>query len=604
MSSLQLHPTIVEVTARIIARSKETRKDYLARMSVARNQGRSRNRLSCHNLAHGIAACAESEKAQLRSAVGVNLGIVTAYNDMLSAHQPLAEYPSVIKMAARMEGCTAQVAGGVPAMCDGVTQGRPGMELSLFSRDVIALSTAVALSHDMFDAALCLGTCDKIVPGLLIGALSFGHLPLVMIPAGPMPSGLSNRERARARELFAQGKLDREGLLEAEVKSFHGPGTCTFFGTANSNQMLMEVMGLHVPGTAFINPGDPLRRALTLAATKRAIEMVRSQHGGACHTVDERAIVNGIVGLMATGGSTNHALHLPAIARAAGIVIDWDDFADISRVTPLLARIYPNGSADVNHFHAAGGMGFVVRELLNVGLLHPDIETVVGTDMEAYAAEPYLMDGALLWRAAPANSLDRDVLRSVVDPFATEGGLRILKGNLGRAIMKISAVAPEHRVVRAPVAIFGDQADCVAAFKRGELDRDVVVVVRYQGPKANGMPELHDLVPVLSVLLNRGFKVGLVTDGRMSGASGKVASAIHVTPEALNGGPIGLLCDGDVVCLDGERGIIEVEVDSRQLQSRQRPTHHDSGYGWGRELFTNFRRVAASAEQGAGVLGA
>jgi len=437
----------------------------------------------------------------------------------------------------------------------------------------------------------------------VMGALAFGHLPLVMVPAGPMTSGAPNKAMAQARELFAQGKIDREALLEVESKSFHGPGTCTFFGTANSNQMLMEVMGLHVPGTAFINPGTLLRTALTKAAAKCAIALVRAQHGGSCQTVDERAIVNGIVGLMATGGSTNHALHLPAIARAAGILIDWDDFADISRVTPLMARIYPNGSADVNHFHAAGGMAFVVRELLRAGLLNQAIQTVAGVGLEAYAQEPWLNDGVLAWRAAPPKSLDNEVLRSAANPFATEGGLKLLKGNLGRAVIKISAVAPEHRVITAPAAVFDDRASVVAAFRRGELDRDVIVVVRYQGPKSNGMPELHHLTPLLGSLINRGFKVGLVTDGRLSGASGKVAAAIHVTPEAVESGAIGLLRDGDIVCLDAERGVLEARVETEKLRARAVATDRGPTYGLGRELFANFRKWAGSAETGASVLG-
>jgi phosphogluconate dehydratase len=603
MSATSLHSTIREVTERISARSRETRADYLARMAEARAQGRTRGHLTCGGLAHGIAAAPDADKAQIRAAGAINLGIVTAYNDMLSAHQPLATYPELIKTAARLEGCTAQVAGGVPAMCDGVTQGRPGMELSLFSRDVIALATAVALSHEMFEAALCLGTCDKIVPGLVMGALAFGHLPLVMVPAGPMTSGCPNKEMAQAREHFAQGKIDREALLEVESRSFHGPGTCTFFGTANSNQMLMEVMGLHVPGTAFVNAGTSLRGALTHAAAQRAIAMVRAQHGGSCQIVDERAIVNGIVGLMATGGSTNHALHLPAIARAAGILVNWDDFADISRVTPLMARIYPNGSADVNHFHAAGGMGFLIRELLRVGLLHHKTETVAGSGLEAYAEEPWLKDGVLAWRAPPPKSLDTEVLRSPEDPFAHHGGLRVLKGNLGRAVIKISAVAPEHRAVTAPAAIFEDKASVLAAFRRGELDRDVIVVMRYQGPKANGMPELHHLTPLLGSLINRGFKVALVTDGRLSGASGKVAAAIHVTPEAFDSGALGLLRDGDIVCLDAERGILEAQVDADKLRARAATRNRAPTYGMGRELFANFRRWVGSAETGASVLG-
>ena len=597
-----LNPVVAEVTQRIIDRSRATRGDYLQRMTAARAAGPSRARLSCGNLAHGFAAAPLSDKLRLRGASAVNVGIVTAYNDMLSAHQPFAAYPDQIKEAARKLGATAQVAGGVPAMCDGVTQGRPGMELSLFSRDVIAMATAVALTHDMFDAALCLGVCDKIVPGLMIGALAFGHMPVLFVPAGPMPSGLPNREKARVREAYAIGQIGREGLLEAEAASYHTAGTCTFYGTANSNQMLMEVMGVHLPGTAFVNPDTPLREALTRAATERAVELARMGGAPLCEVIDERAVVNGIVGLMATGGSTNHALHLPAMARAAGILIDWTDLAELSAVTPLLARIYPNGYADVNQFHAAGGMGFLVGQLISAGLLHADAVTVAGGGLLAYAREPKLEDGTLVWREAPLQSRNLDILRPASDPFDAEGGLRLLTGDLGRAVIKVSAVAAQHRVVEAPAAVFDDQDTFLDAFKRGELDRDLVAVIRYQGPRANGMPELHKLTPALSVLQNKGFKVALVTDGRMSGASGKVAAAIHVTPEALDGGPIARLRDGDIICLDSERGTLTVKVDPSAFAARSAATPPPPGLGLGRELFAAFRNSVSAAESGASVL--
>ena len=598
----ELHPVIAEVTERIRARSRDSRKDYLDRMAAARGKGRSRTHLSCGNLAHGFAAAPLGDKLRLRAEEAVNVGIVTAYNDMLSAHQPFATYPDLIKAAAREVGSTAQVAGGVSAMCDGVTQGQPGMELSLFSRDVIALSTAIALSHDMFDAALCLGVCDKIVPGLMIGALSFGHLPIVFVPAGPMTSGLPNKAKARVREQFARGEVGRDALLEAESEAYHAAGTCTFYGTANSNQMLMELMGLHLPGTAFVNPGTPLRDALTTAATKRIVALAQTGEAPLSQVIDERAIVNGVVGLMATGGSTNHALHIPAMAHAAGIVIDWNDFADLSHVTPLLARIYPNGAADVNRFHAAGGMGFLTRELLDAGLLHADVTTIAGGGLRPYAREPWLDDGALAWRDAPAQSLDMDVLRPASDPFDHEGGLRVLNGDLGRAVIKTSAVAPEHRTIEAPALIFHDQDDFIAAFKRGELDRDFIAVVRFQGPRANGMPELHKLTPPLSVLQDKGRKVALITDGRMSGASGKVPAAIHVTPEAAEGGPIARLRDGDVIRLDGEAGTLTVQVAHADLMQRPAVQHEQPQTGFGRELFRHLRAQATGAEAGASVL--
>ncbi len=598
----RLHPTLERVTARIVERSRASRADYLRRIEAARVQGPARMRLSCGNLAHGFAASG-ADKPALRAGHAGNVGIVTAYNDMLSAHQPLEPYPALIRMAARNAGGSAQVAGGVPAMCDGVTQGRAGMELSLFSRDTIALATAVALSHDMFDAALLLGVCDKIVPGLLIGALSFGHLPVLFVPAGPMPSGLPNREKAAVRQRYAEGRASREELLEAESQSYHGPGTCTFYGTANSNQMLMEVMGLHMPGAAFVNPGTPLRDALTVAATEQALRI--TSLGGDWrplgHTVDEKAIVNAMVGLAATGGSTNHAIHLVAIARAAGIVIDWDDLDALSRVTPLLARIYPNGGADVNHFHAAGGLGFAIRELIGAGLLHPDIACVHGGDLRQQAVEPWLDDLALRWREPPAASLDTAVLRGVGEPFDSEGGLRRLEGNLGRAIVKISAVAPGHRAITAPAKLFDSQDAVLEAFKRGELEGDFVCVVRGQGPRANGMPELHKLTPTLGVLQDRGQRIALLTDGRMSGASGKVLAAIHVTPEAVDGGAIARLRDGDAIHIDAEAGTLEVQVDPAEWQART-PAFEagaSSHTGMGRELFGLMRASAGTAEQGA-----
>ena len=608
MTKVQMHPVIVQVTERIRARSAQTRRSYLARIRVDDARGPRRAKLSCGNLAHGFAACDAREKSSLAGDEQPNIGIVTAYNDMLSAHQPLQHYPEIIKAAALAAGATAQVAGGVPAMCDGVTQGRIGMELSLFSRDVIAMSTAIALSHDMFDAAICLGVCDKIVPGLLIGALGYGHLPTVFAPAGPMPSGLPNAEKSRIRQLYAEGKAGRGELLKAEAASYHSPGTCTFYGTANSNQMLMELMGLHLPGSAFVNPGTPLRQALTGASAARAaaITLVRGDYRPIGRIIDERALVNGIVGLLATGGSTNHTIHLIAIAAAAGIAIDWQDFADLSAVTPSLTRIYPNGQADVNHFHAAGGMGFIARELLAAGLLHRDVATIFGDGLDAYAQEPFLDGLQLRWRPAPAQSLDRDVLRPAGDPFTADGGIRLLTGNLGRSVIKVSAVKPQHRVIEAPVAAFDSQAAVVAAFKAGKLDRDVVVVVRNQGPQANGMPELHQLTPSLGVLLDRGYKVALVTDGRMSGASGKVPAAIHLSPEAAAGGAIARLRDGDIVRLDAEAGRLEVQLEQRELLARAPAAVDLSGNatGFGREMFATFRRAVNGAEQGASSFGA
>jgi phosphogluconate dehydratase len=533
------------------------------------------------------------------------VAIVSAYNDMLSAHQPLERFPEIIKRAAREAGATAQYAGGVPAMCDGVTQGRPGMELSLFSRDVIAMSSAVALTHDAFDAALMLGVCDKIVPGLFIGSAAFGHLPVIFVPGGPMTSGLPNSEKARVRALYAQGKATREELLDSEMKSYHGPGTCTFYGTANSNQMMMEMTGLHLPGSAFVTPNTPLRDALVAAAPKRAVEI---REGTNAYTpfsavVDVKSIVNALAGLLATGGSTNHTLHLLAMARAAGIRLTWEDFDDLSRVTPLIARVYPNGSEDVNAFHAAGGMGFVVRQLLDAGLAHADVMTVAGPGLRRYQQEPFLDDdGGLVWREGTAASLDRDILRPADDPFQAQGGLRLLTGPLGRAMIKTSAVKPEHLVIEAPALVFDDQDALLAAHRRGELERDFVAMVRFQGPKANGMPELHSLTPALGVQLDKGFKVGLVTDGRMSGASGKVPAAIHLTPEAAAGGPLARVRDGDVIRIDAHTGKLEIKVEPQDLMSREPARAPAPGFGYGRELFGWMRRAAGPADAGACVL--
>jgi phosphogluconate dehydratase len=599
---MSLHPVTERVTARIIERSRDLRADYLARIDAARLAQPARTRLGCGNLAHAFAASG-ADKPLLRDTRGVNIGVVTAYNDMLSAHEPLKHYPELIRMAARNVGASAQVAGGVPAMCDGVTQGRAGMELSLFSRDVIAQATAIALSHDMFDGALLLGVCDKIVPGLLIGALAFGHLPIILVPAGPMPSGLANAEKARVRQAYAAGQATREQLLDAEAASYHSPGTCTFYGTANSNQMLVEVMGLHLPGSAFVSPGTALRDALTVAAAERvcAITALGEQYTPIGHSIDEKAIVNAMVGLAATGGSTNHALHLVAIARAAGIRIDWDDLDELSRATPLLARMYPNGEGDVNHFHAAGGLGVVIRELLDAGLLHADIRCVHGGTLREQAREPFLDSTTLRWREPPATSLDATILRGVAEPFDAEGGLRRLAGNLGRAIVKVSAVKPAHRMIEAPARVFESQDALLAAFKAGSLDGDFVAVIRAQGPRANGMPELHKLTPTLGLLQDRGQRVALLTDGRMSGASGKVLAAIHVTPEAVCDGAIAKLRDGDPIRIDAEAGTLDVLLDATTLAARP-PATFELGanrIGLGRELFGNLRANVGPAEAGA-----
>jgi phosphogluconate dehydratase len=603
-TSAPLHERVRSVTERIRERSTPTRSSYLERMREAQRANKpTRAGLSCTNLAHGFAAMDSQDKDVLRGARWPNLAIVSSYNDMLSAHRPLERFPELLKLGAREAGAVAQFAGGVPAMCDGVTQGQPGMEMSLFSRDVIAMSTAIALSHEMFDATLCLGVCDKIVPGLLMGALTFGHLPTIFVPGGPMPSGIPNKEKARIRQLFAEGKVGRDALLESEAQSYHAQGTCTFYGTANSNQVLMEVMGLHLPGSAFVAPNTPLRDALTSAAAKRAarITALGDEYLPLANTFDERAIVNAIVGLLATGGSTNHTLHLVAMARAGGMQINWDDFNDLSEIVPLLARIYPNGGADVNHFHAAGGIGFLIRELIRSGLLHQDTITVMGQGLEAYTHEPWLSPEGLQWRPAPEQSGDREVLRPITDPFGADGGLKLLRGNLGRAVIKTSAVQPQHRVVEAPARVFNDQEDVIKAFKAGELSRDCVVVVRYQGPRANGMPELHQLTPTLTSLQSKGFKVALITDGRMSGASGAVPAAIHVTPECLAGGPLEKIQDGDIIHLDSYTGVLEARVPDEVLRSRVVPPpnlSHNS-YGVGRELFATFRAAAGDAEAGA-----
>jgi len=604
-----LHARVGEVTERIVKRSRDRRRPYLDRIDHTIGKGPTRKKLGCANFAHGFAACGPEDKHALRDGDAPNLAIVTAYNDMLSAHQPLERFPELIKRAVRAAGGTAQVAGGVPAMCDGVTQGEPGMELSLFSRDVIALSTAVALSHQMFDAAVYLGVCDKIVPGLLIGALSFGHLPAVFLPAGPMTSGLSNDDKSKIRQLFAEGKATRAELLDAEAKAYHGPGTCTFYGTANTNQMLMEIMGLHLPGASFVNPNTPLRDALTELGARRALELTAKGNSFTPigHIIDERAVVNGVVGLHATGGSTNLTIHMIAMAAAAGIALEWDDFADLAEATPLLTRIYPNGKADVNHFQAAGGMPVLIRSLLGHGLLHADARTVWGEGLADYVAEPILApDGGIVWREAAAESHDETVLRSVERPFQATGGLRVLEGPLGRAVIKTSAVAAERHVIEAPARVFHSQEELHAAFRAGELYQDVVAVVRFQGPKANGMPELHKLMPPLGVAQDRGHRVALVTDGRLSGASGKVPAALHVTPEAAAGGDIGKIRDGDRIRVDAPNGRLEVLVDPVEWAARScascdlGPSH----VGIGRELFSAFRAAAGRADQGASIFAA
>jgi phosphogluconate dehydratase len=601
---MPLNATVARVTERIVERSAPVRRPYLERMARARDEGPARAHLACGNQAHAYAAMSEADKAALVADRSPNLGIVTAYNDVLSAHQPFESYPALIREAARAAGGTAQVAGGVPAMCDGVTQGQAGMELSLFSRDVIAMAAGVALSHNVFDAAIFLGVCDKIVPGLVIAAATFGHLPAVFVPAGPMPSGIPNDQKAKVRQQFATGEVGRDKLMEAEMASYHGPGTCTFYGTANTNQMLMEFMGLHLPGASFVNPGTPLREALTVEGARRALAITAlgNEYTPACDVLDERAFVNGIVGLNATGGSTNLLIHLIAMARAAGVLLDWEDFAELSDVTPLMARVYPNGLADVNHFHAAGGLQFLIGELLGAGLLHPDTRTVAGDGLARYTQEPKLIDGALVWGAGAGASLNDKILRPAADAFQPTGGVKRLAGNLGTGVMKVSAVAPERHVIEAPVRVFQNQDDVKRAFRAGEFTRDTVVVVRFQGPKANGMPELHSLTPVLAVLQDRGLKVALVTDGRMSGASGKVPSAIHVSPEALDGGPLARLHDGDLVRVDAVKGTLDVLTPGVLDRSNVRPDLVANGYGLGRELFGVFRNRVGPAEAGASPL--
>jgi phosphogluconate dehydratase len=599
-----LHPEIAKVTEDIIDRSRETRSTYLARIDAAVGKGPHRGVLACGNLAHAFAACANNDKTDLASNQKANIAIISSYNDMLSAHEPFKDSPALIKQAVHEAGGVAQFASGVPAMCDGVTQGQPGMELSLFSRDVIAMATAVGLSHNMFDGALYLGVCDKIVPGLLLGALSFGHLPALFVPAGPMRSGLANKEKVRIRQLYAEGKVGREELLKSESKSYHSAGTCTFYGTANSNQMMIEIMGLHLPGSSFINPYTPLRDALTKAAAQQVLKFTAlgDDFRPIGHIINEKAIVNAIIGLLATGGSTNHTIHLIAIARAAGVIINWNDFDKLSRVVPLLTRIYPNGQADINHFQAAGGMGVLIAELLANGMLHEDIITVADQrGLHNYRQEPKLSDEKLTWQPCPEASLDPEVLSTVANPFAAGGGLHVIHGNLGRGVSKVSAVAEEHQIVEAPAMVFDDQDDVVAAFKRGELEKDVIVVLRFQGPKSNGMPELHKLTPPLGVLQDKGFKVALLTDGRMSGASGKVPSAIHMCPECAEGGPLTKVRTGDMIYLNTQTGEVNVLVDEAEFNSRTPAVNSAKGHhiGMGRELFGGFRKNASSAETGA-----
>ncbi|WP_411837052.1 phosphogluconate dehydratase [Paracoccus sp. ME4] len=599
---MTLHAMIDRVTDRIRERSHDSRSAYLAKIARAAQDGPARAHLSCGNQAHAYAAM--DDKVDMATTRKPNIGIVTAYNDMLSAHQPFERYPNVIRAAGRAAGATVQVAGGVPAMCDGVTQGRPGMELSLFSRDVIALAAGVALSHDCFDSALYLGVCDKIVPGLIISAATFGHIPAVFVPAGPMPSGLPNDEKSKVRQQFATGEVGRDELMKAEMASYHSAGTCTFYGTANTNQMLMEFMGLHLPGSSFVNPNTPLREALTVAAVQRAAQITNlgNEYTPAGQVLDERAFVNGIVGLMATGGSTNLVLHLPAMARAAGVLIDLQDFHDLSETVPLMARVYPNGLADVNHFHAAGGLGYMIGQLLEAGLLHPDVKTIAGSGLDGYVREPKLDGQAIRWEDGARATLNDRILRPASDPFAATGGLKQLQGNLGRGVIKISAVAPERHLIEARARVFSDQDSVKTAFRAGEFTEDTIVVVRFQGPRANGMPELHSLTPTLAVLQDRGLKVALVTDGRMSGASGKVPAAIHVSPEAAMGGPLARLRDGDRVRLDAANGTLEcleADFDSREAAVFDPKDSHE---GLGRELFAAFRANAGPATDGAGVV--
>ncbi|GIH96162.1 phosphogluconate dehydratase [Planobispora siamensis] len=607
----RMHPVVQEVTDRLIERSRASRTAYLARLDAeaeaARERGPARSALGCANLAHGFAGAPEADKRDLRAFVRPGVAIVSSYNDMLSAHQPYETYPPILKAAVRAAGGVAQFAGGVPAMCDGITQGRAGMELSLYSREVIAMATAIALSHDMFDSSLMLGVCDKIVPGLLIGALHFGHLPAVFVPAGPMTSGLPNKAKARTRQLFAEGKVGKAELLDSEMQSYHSPGTCTFYGTANSNQVMVEVMGLHLPGSTFVNPRTELREALTRAAGRRAVEITAhgAEYTPVGRVVDEKAIVNACVALLATGGSTNHTMHLVAIAAAAGIELLWDDLAALSKVVPLLTRMYPNGQADVNHFQAAGGMQVLIGDLLDTGLLHNDVLTIAGQGLDHYRSAAELKDGEVVWTERTEGSADLDVLRPAREPFSPDGGIHMLDGNLGRAVSKVSAVKEEHLVIEAPAKVFDDQLELLRAFEAGELDgQDFVAVIRYQGPSANGMPELHKLTPPLAVLLDRGQRVAIVTDGRMSGASGKVPAAIHLSPEAAHGGPIALVQDGDPIRLDSAAGTLELLVPAEELAARTpqgAPLTDAQWVGTGRELFAAFRGAAGPAERGAGI---
>ncbi len=597
-----MNQVISAVTARIVERSQTTRVAYLEQMNAQFQTVAVRSGLNCGNLAHAFAGCGSHDKAQLAADIQPNLGIVTAYNDMLSAHKPYENYPQAIRAYAIKYNAVAQVAGGVPAMCDGVTQGQTGMELSLFSRDVIALSSAIALSHNMFDGVLNLGICDKIVPGLMIGSLRFGHLPTVFMPGGPMETGISNEEKAKIRQDYAEGKIDRAALLKGESDSYHSPGTCTFYGTANSNQMLMEIMGLQLPGSSFVNPGTPLREALNEVAVKTVVDLIhaKSFESSLASIVSEKTVVNAIIGLLATGGSTNHTIHIIAIARAAGIIINWEDFSDLSKVIPSLTKVYPNGAADVNHFHASGGMGFIIRTLLENGLLHQDVYTILGFGLEKYKQEPKLINGQLTWVEGATASLNESIIRSVANPFNAEGGIKMMKGNIGRSVIKTSAVSSEHLVVEAPAIVFDEQEDLIKAFKNGELDKDFIAVIPFQGPKQNGMPELHQLTPTLTVLQKRGFKVALVTDGRMSGASGKVPAAIHMVPEARDGGLIGKIQTGDVIRFDAEKGTLDCITEG--VEERTSRTKDNYALGMGRELFANMRKIVSSSEEGASFL--
>ena len=601
---MPIHATLQSVTDRVTARSATSRGQYMARMKAAQTKGPSRGHLSCSGQAHAFAASGEDQN-ELAIGIGGNLGIVTAFNDMLSAHQPFEHFPAVMREAARSVGGTAQVAGGVPAMCDGVTQGEAGMELSLFSRDLIAMAAGIALSHNTFDAATYLGVCDKIVPGLVIGAQAFGHLPAVFVPAGPMTSGLANDDKAMVRQKFAAGEVGRDALMKAEMAAYHGPGTCTFYGTANTNQMLMEFMGLHLPGSSFVTPNTEMRAALTAEGAKRALSLsaLGDNYTPVCEILDEKAYVNGIVGLMATGGSTNLLIHLVAMARAGGIILDWEDFSEISDLVPLLARVYPNGLADVNHFHAAGGLGYLIGELLRGGMLHPDTKTIAGVGLHHYTQEPFMENGELVWRDGTSVSLNAKIISTLEEPFQETGGLKRLSGSLGTGVMKISAVAPEHRVIEAPARVFHGQDEVKAAFKAGEFTGDTVVVVRFQGPKANGMPELHSLTPMLAILQGQGKKVALVTDGRMSGASGKVPAAIHVCPEALDGGPIAYINDGDMLRVDAVEGTLEILTEGALERAPAQVDLTANQSGTGREMFEVFRSAVGPAESGASVFG-